>query len=72
GMGVDLTSDLTNKAAIVEIRKEFGYNKGLHGMDIDKLKKYPVVQEIMHLVTKLNDQERWSQVTTRWLHVVKK
>ncbi|KAH9292215.1 hypothetical protein KI387_042587, partial [Taxus chinensis] len=25
-----------------------------------------------HLLTKLNDQERWSQVNTMWLHIVKK
>ena len=41
-------------------------------MDIDKLKKYPIVQLVTHLVTKLNDQERWSQVNTMWLHVTRK
>ncbi|KAH9320752.1 hypothetical protein KI387_015391, partial [Taxus chinensis] len=52
--------------------KELGYTKGLHGMDIKKLKKYLVLQAAIHLVTKLNDQERWSQVNTMWLHISKK
>lgn len=41
-------------------------------MDIDKLNNYLVVKAIAHLVTKLNDQEWWSQVNTMWLHVVRK
>ncbi|KAH9296251.1 hypothetical protein KI387_039839, partial [Taxus chinensis] len=72
GTGVDLVSDLTDKAVVIEIRKELGYTKGPHGMDIDKLKKFPVVQAATHLLTKLNDQERWSQVNTMWLHIAKK
>ncbi|KAH9322013.1 hypothetical protein KI387_016652, partial [Taxus chinensis] len=59
--GLDLDIDLTDKAIILEMRKELGYTNGLHGMDIDKLKKYLVVQATAHLVTKLNDQGRWSQ-----------
>ncbi|KAH9311781.1 hypothetical protein KI387_026816, partial [Taxus chinensis] len=51
----DLQDDMTEKTAILETRKELGYTKGLCGMDIDKLKKYPNVQAAAHLVTKLND-----------------
>ncbi|KAH9289315.1 hypothetical protein KI387_033432, partial [Taxus chinensis] len=59
--GEDIKNDLKYKATILETRKELGYLKGLHNMDIDKLKNCLVVQEATHLVTNLNDQERWSQ-----------
>ncbi|KAH9316795.1 hypothetical protein KI387_044533, partial [Taxus chinensis] len=72
GTGVDLNSDLIDKATILETRKELGYTKDPRGMDIDKLKKYPIIKAVTHLVTKLNDQERWSQVNTMWLHITKK
>ena len=35
--GFDLDSNLTDKATILEIRKELGYTKGSCGMDTDKL-----------------------------------
>lgn len=69
---VDLTSDLKDKAPILETQKELSYTKGLCKMDIDKLKKYPMVQVVTHLVTKLNDQNRWSQVNAMWLHIVRR
>ncbi|KAH9324041.1 hypothetical protein KI387_004219, partial [Taxus chinensis] len=59
--GLDLDNDLIDKATILEMRKELGYTKDPHDVDIDKLKKYLVVQEASHLVAKLNDQGRWSQ-----------
>ncbi|KAH9330916.1 hypothetical protein KI387_003024, partial [Taxus chinensis] len=38
GRRADLKYDLTDKAKILETRKELGYKKGLRNMDIDKLK----------------------------------
>lgn len=71
GTGDDLQDDMINKTIILETRKELGYTKGPCGMDINKLKKYLVVQVVAHLITKLNDQESWSQVNTMWLHIAK-
>lgn len=70
--GEDIKGDLADKATIVKTKHELGYLKGPRGMDIDKLKNCPVVQSATHLVTKLNDQEQWSQVNTMWLHVAHK
>ncbi|KAH9300459.1 hypothetical protein KI387_012042, partial [Taxus chinensis] len=59
--GEDIKNDLTKKSVILKTRQDLGYSKGPRGMDIEKLKNYLVVQAAAHLVTKLNDQERWSQ-----------
>ncbi|KAH9316539.1 hypothetical protein KI387_025166, partial [Taxus chinensis] len=60
-MDTEISSDLTDKEGIMVTRKALGYIKGGHRMDIGKLQKYHVVQAAAHLLTKLNDQERWSQ-----------
>ncbi|KAH9307194.1 hypothetical protein KI387_044409, partial [Taxus chinensis] len=60
-IGEDIENDLTDKSMILKTRPELGYLKGPHGMDIDKLKNFLVVQVAAHLVTKLKDYEQWSQ-----------
>lgn len=67
--GVEINSDLTNKEDVEKTSKELGYTKCGCEMDIPKLHKYLVVQAATHLLTNLNNQERWSQVNKAWLHV---
>ncbi|KAH9313718.1 hypothetical protein KI387_022345, partial [Taxus chinensis] len=71
-MGEDIKTDLAEKSAILETQKVLSYQKGPRKMDIDKLKNCPIVKAAAHLSTKLNDQERWSQINSMWLHVAKR
>ncbi|KAH9292491.1 hypothetical protein KI387_042326, partial [Taxus chinensis] len=69
--GDSLEDDLGDKEAIQETITEYACKKGSRYYDISDIKD-PVMKMATHLVTKLNGQERWTQVNKPWLHVCRK
>ncbi|KAH9324131.1 hypothetical protein KI387_004309, partial [Taxus chinensis] len=56
-----INDDLSDKEALKEIVVVYDYNKGLRYFDIVEIPDL-FMRMATHLVTKLNDQERWTQV----------
>ncbi|KAH9294686.1 hypothetical protein KI387_038274, partial [Taxus chinensis] len=69
--GNSLEDDLSDKEALQETINEYDCKKGSRYYDISDIKD-PVMKMAVHLVMKLNGQERWTQVNKPWLHVCRK
>ncbi|KAH9289340.1 hypothetical protein KI387_033457, partial [Taxus chinensis] len=65
--GDSIDDDLEDKEVIKKTLDAYNYKKGLHYFEIEKIPD-PVMRMAVHLVTKLNDQERWIQVNKAWLN----
>ncbi|KAH9320386.1 hypothetical protein KI387_044486, partial [Taxus chinensis] len=62
-----IDDDLDDKEAIKETVEAYDYKKGSRYFDIIDIPD-PVMRMAVCLVTKLNGQERWTQVNKAWLN----
>ncbi|KAH9322442.1 hypothetical protein KI387_017081, partial [Taxus chinensis] len=66
--GDNIDDDLSDKEAIKATVTAYDYKKGSWYFYIVEI-PYPIMRMVMCMVTKLNDQERWTQVNKALLNV---